>query len=312
MNIKYGNDDLDGSIIGVWGVLADGAGISGWNSDESLLSPGSSPGVLDFPVVITDTDEEDTVVDVLGAVVEDSWSVGGPDWGIDGNWNGSSGKGVDEVGASRNISVVLHLDGSSLLLAGLVSGDVGVILSLNNTVVLDVVEGRVHPSSVAAHVSVWAGAVNQLLFGETDGDFSLVPDEDGAFEGGGGREGPAWSALSLILNISDFAVIGPVDVSVDGGDFGGVDLFVGSLGDLEGEVGGFEFSLGEVGELVDSHGVGVLGIGVVLVDGNEVSQEDVLSVCLLALAGVALSELLLVLFEGVDVRLAGRGTLQTV
>jgi len=50
----------------------------------------------------------------------------------------------------------------------------------------------------------------------------------------------------------------------------------------------------------------------VLVDGNEVSQEDVLSVCLLALAGVALSELLLVLFEGVDVRLAGRGTLQTV
>lgn len=89
-------------------------------------------------------------------------------------------------------------------------------------------------------------------------------------------------------------------------------MFVGSLGDLEGEVGGFEFSLGEVGELVDSHGVGVLGIGVVLVDGNEVSQEDVLSVCLLALAGVALSELLLVLFEGVDVRLAGRGTLQTV
>jgi hypothetical protein len=50
----------------------------------------------------------------------------------------------------------------------------------------------------------------------------------------------------------------------------------------------------------------------VLVDGNEVSQEDVLSVCLLALTAVALSELILVLFEGVDVSLAGRGTLQTV
>lgn len=88
-------------------------------------------------------------------------------------------------------------------------------------------------------------------------------------------------------------------------------MFVGPLGDLEGQVDGFEFSLGEVGELVDSHGVGVLGIGVVFVDGNEVSQEDVLSVSLLALAGVALAELLLVLFEGVDVSLAG-GTLQAV
>jgi hypothetical protein len=150
------------------------------------------------------------------------------------------------------------------------------------------------------------------LFGKTDRVFSLLLDEDGALEGGSSREGPACSTLSLILNISDSAGNGPVDQSVDGGDFGGVDLFVGSLGDLEGEVDGFEFSLGEVGELVDSHSVGVLGIGVVLVDGNEVSQEDVLSVCLLALTAVALSELILVLFEGVDVSLAGRGTLQTV
>lgn len=56
------------------------------------------------------------------------------------------------------------LEGSSVLLAALVLGDVLVILLLGNTISLDVVEGVRRPSTVAALVSLGARAIDQLLF----------------------------------------------------------------------------------------------------------------------------------------------------
>jgi hypothetical protein len=94
------------------------------------------------------------VVYFLGAVKEDSCTVEGPSRGIDGDGDGSFEEGVDEVGASRDIVVALHLDVSTLDLAVLFFDDIRIVLILHNTIVLDVIEGRVHPSSVAAHVSV--------------------------------------------------------------------------------------------------------------------------------------------------------------
>ena len=53
-------------------VIADTAGVTGCESDESLLSPGGSPGVLDGVGGAGVPDEQDVVVEVAAAVVEDS------------------------------------------------------------------------------------------------------------------------------------------------------------------------------------------------------------------------------------------------
>jgi len=57
--------------------------------------------------------------------------------------------------------------------------------------------------------------------------------------------------------------------------------------------------LGQIGELVDSDGVGVLGVGVVLLDFDEVSEENVLPVLLLSFLGVSFAVVTLELLKGV-------------
>lgn len=77
-------------------LVADTASVSTGKADESGLSPAGCPGVLDSPVLIGDTDEEDTVVEAGTAVVEDSALVGRPVVGIDGDGDGSNGDCVSK------------------------------------------------------------------------------------------------------------------------------------------------------------------------------------------------------------------------
>ena len=70
------------------GIGADTAGVSTGQSDESCLSPSSSPGVLDLPVAADNTDKQDGVVDSGGAVAEHTASVGAPVGSIDGDRDG--------------------------------------------------------------------------------------------------------------------------------------------------------------------------------------------------------------------------------
>lgn len=67
-----------------------------------------------------------------------------------------------------------------------------VVTLQTNTVVSNVVEGTVHPSTVASHVFVTGlsgGAVDEFLLGEFM-ELSIQV-ENISFEGGDGREGPA-------------------------------------------------------------------------------------------------------------------------
>ena len=68
-----------------------------------------------------------------------------------------------------------------------------------NSVLLDVLEGVVHKTTIAAHVSVDASsAVNELLLGV--GVESTSGKELSTLDGTGGGESPARTALALVLD----------------------------------------------------------------------------------------------------------------
>ena len=64
-------DVIDSRSVGNnTGIGADTAGVSVGKSNESSLSPSSSPGVLDLPGSTHNTSQEDSVVNTATAVVE--------------------------------------------------------------------------------------------------------------------------------------------------------------------------------------------------------------------------------------------------
>ena len=65
------------------------------------------------------------------------------------------------------------------------------------------------------------------------------------------------------------------------------------MGNIEGEVVGSELNLSEVRKLGDAHLPSAGGVGVVLLNLEEVFEEDSLSVLFLSLTSVGLSEVLL-------------------
>lgn len=150
------------------GILADTASISSIESNVSCLSPWSSPWVLDLPVSTDDSDEEDGVVDSWTAVAEDSWSVWAPVGGIDGDWDGGVVDLAGKTIASWETAESWDLVGSSLGLAGLILGSVGVGRLSGDSVGFNVVEGAWWPSSVASLVSLGSWAVDELLLWEVD------------------------------------------------------------------------------------------------------------------------------------------------
>ena len=172
-----------------------------------------------------------------------------------------------------------------LFFAFAVSGGVGVGVFALNTVCLDVLEGRVHKSSLASFVSLGTGAVNELLLGERL-EASLFLSIK-TLNGGNGGEGPARSTLSLILDGGDDAVSSPINklrevVGVE------VDRVVGILElNLQREVSGSEFLSSEIGELVEAELVRALLVSVSL-DEEEVGFEDLESVGLLAVRAIDL------------------------
>lgn len=95
-------------------------------------------------------------------------------------------------------------------MASTILGSVGIAgLGVNTLVFDDVLEGIVHQTSSTTIVSLAGGAVDEVLLGE--GNQVSFSEEPGTFHGSGGGEGPARSALTLILNWGDSSLGSPVD-----------------------------------------------------------------------------------------------------
>ena len=198
--------------------------------------------------------------------------------GLDSDGNDGLVDGGGEVSLVVLLDVLVAGDGSDVLalLAGAVDSLVGVLGGGADAAVgEDVLEGGVHEATVAAVVAEVAGAVDELGLGEVEELAS--GDLDGALNGSVGGEGPAGAALALVLHLVDGTISAPVLGTVGdlAGELGGVEgAGVRSLDGLEAELGG-ELLEGHVSELVDSHGVGGVGLGVVGDDVVEVAHEGV-------------------------------------
>jgi len=140
------------------------------------------------------------------------------------------GEGCEGKGGLHGFNVVGgDLGGTNILKGGVgvgvvsavsVFAGVGVVGLEDGVVGLEVLEGGGLVSTVASEGK--GDAIDELLLGE--GHKFAVSDEVGSLEGSGGGEGPARSALSLILDGGDGTGINPVDGS------GGVLNVVGELG----------------------------------------------------------------------------------
>jgi len=170
------------------------------NLDVSVDTPGWTPGVLDEDVVSsvigTVTNSEDTVIelgtasggdDTTGVSLENGLV------GLDGNGDWVLGDGGEHLGLVTLLDISVGLD-VTLTLGGLVlalslSGSVLVVRLEHEWGLLDVLEGVVHETTVAAHVTEGAGAVNKLLLGV--GLEGSGGEEHSTLDGTGGGESPA-------------------------------------------------------------------------------------------------------------------------
>ena len=191
------------------------------NSDVALLTPGGAPRVLDEPVVSLAlsslTNKEDTVIEAGSAEVLDNTTkveLESKRGTIDGNRNWSfsksSGEGLwvlwGDILVARE-----HVNGT-LGIARSISTLIWVVRLSVHHVSLGVIEGVVHETTIAALVALLLGAVNELLLRERWELTVLL--EVGTLHGTGGRESPAGTALSLVLDWGDGTFLSPVDAVV--------------------------------------------------------------------------------------------------
>ena len=91
------------------------------------------------------------------------------------------------------------------------------------------------------------------------------------FKTSGSGESPAGSTLSLILDGGNKALRNPINIGNSDSKVVGLNIL--EFGGLESEVGLGELFLGEGGELVDSHVVGLAFLGVMGLDLGGVFEE---------------------------------------
>jgi len=281
---------------GVGRLLGDTANVGLSDLDIAGLTPGGAPRVSDeevvFTVLGTVADGKDTVVEsgTAGGAGDDTTSVAleGHSVGLNGDRDGLDGNGgLEGTTGSVGGDIVEALDGDSATsLHGLVtgagstsSGGVRIGVLSNHGGGLGVLESVVHQTTVATGVD--GRALDELLLREGD-DLSggLVV---GTLHGTDGRESPAGSALSLVL---DGRQVGsPVDGvgEVLGGELlSGVGLLEVSLVGVHGA----SLLRGVVSELVDADGPGVAVLGVVLLNELHVLGEVVESVSVLTMGAI--------------------------
>jgi len=283
--------------VRVGGSIKDAAQviIRALDSDVTILTPSTSPGVLHLPeintVVSAVTNSQHTVVKSLSALAsEDTRLVGleGQLVGLDGNSNGllSDSRHQSINRSSSDISVTLgsrardngaSSDASARLASG--SGSVGIVrLSADTALGSNIVEGIIHPATIAASIATINITRHQLLLREGSKRSVLVVVS--TLQSTSGRERPARSTVALVLDSSDGTSSGPVN---RGGKrrtrFGdvlrarGVSSQIGSSGATNVNSGN-ELIISEVGELIHTQLVSLSGISIVSLKLVQVVGED--------------------------------------
>lgn len=211
--------------------------------------------------------------------------------GINSNRDWLNSNSFLEGGFVSRVNIGVGRDGGSSVSGGVlarvaVSGGVRVrSFSVNSLVVNDVGEGIVHQTSSTSVVSLGGGAVDEVLLGE--GDQASGLEEPSSFDRASGGERPARAALALVLDWGDGSFGSPVNTVWEGNVLGGkLSSLSGRVG-LSSEVSGFEFSVCQVGKVVDSQCERV-AFGVVSVDVVEVGLEDSVSVALFVVGDILL------------------------
>ncbi len=215
------------------------------------------------------------------AVTEHSALVWRPVSSIYSNRNGASSQSDSQVVAIFDISISTNLEWSCGLLAGLLDSLVWVVILVNNSFVSNELEGVIHKTSVAGLVAIRSRAINQLLLREalklSIGKFRKTLERSSS------RESPARSALSLILHWSHSTLRISINVTNNSVVFIVLNVAAGFLVRDKSKVSLSELLLGKGGELVKTHFVGSVLVGVVSVDLGEVLEEDALSIGVLEL-----------------------------
>lgn len=214
----------DSWVEGLLLDTADTLAINGGDLDVTLITPAGAPRVSDDVVLLARggisavADSSDGVVKVgtAGGGVEDTGLVHLEDELVglngDGSWLEGDGGLEGRDGVGLDVGVARDLD----LLEGLVRGagaggagarGVWVVRVQFIGVGLQVVEGRVLPTAIAAEGGLVAG--DDLLLGE--GDELTGLEEVSTLNGGDSREGPAGSASGLVLDGVDGTLGSPVD-----------------------------------------------------------------------------------------------------
>ena len=194
------------------------------------------------------------MVGVNVTIVENSTLVKTPVRSIYSHSQGSSSKHFLDGGASSEISNALDVVGSGSFLAILVDCLVWVISCGCLSIVSDILESSKGKTSVATVVVVGrtSSTVDKLLLWEVDSISSTVILDLVAFVGSSGSESPAWSALSLISDISDDSFVSPIDLSIEASIHGFFNADNGLICGKLTKISGDELFLSEVWELVDS------------------------------------------------------------
>ena len=192
--------------------------ITGGEVYVAFLTPAWAPGVLhNESFVATNSgvaDSQHSVVQAITAsALDDTRAVELEDVFIsfdgDRDWRGNQGslEGIGVLGSDK-VWATVGLDSNSLLeLAGVVFSSVWVGELEFETVVSSVGEGLNWITTIATVVVLVT--VDDLLLREAE-ELALV-DLVPSFQDTGGGESPAWTALALILDLSDGALASPVD-----------------------------------------------------------------------------------------------------
>jgi len=258
--------------------------------DVTRLTPGSTPRVLDDPVALasfsTITSGQDTVVQISTASIRDDTArveLPVQTRGIDGNRDGLLSNGLNQgVGVvGRDISVGLDGDGRFARrgFARTILSSVGIVtFSAETTISNDEFESLVHQTTFATFVTIAAGAVNQFLFRQRDHGGTAVFNHVISFNRASGREGPAGTALTLILDGGDLASSSPVN---RGGGLDGSIKLSNVLGANEivldvdkAVVLSAEFVVGHITELVHGQFVSAFSLGLVAANVVQVVTEN--------------------------------------